>query len=489
MVENQHIALGYLSYYLYLKYMIHNNFQGFFEGFLPDVRLVQRTEKVMNDMLKFGNVVVNKFCCTPTDKIGAYRMLGNDTFSDKDLIKGLQQACKDNQGAEHLLCIQDTTELNYTAHLERIGKQDPDIGPVTRDDNAGFFCHPMLVLDPQKMIPMGVCAVKLWNRSWNGLNRHQRNYKKQDISEKESFRWIESAQEAKKVLTETPLKTIIGDRESDIYEEIVSIPDAKTHLLIRSSWNRNLYDSQEKLFDFLASREQKATYDFEVKGNKKRESRIAKMSLRYTKVKLQKPINRDLNKYPDYVEVWAIEAKEISQSVPGDEDPIHWRLLTTHQLNDIQDAINCIDWYKARWHIEELFRVLKSKGLQIESSQLETGAALKKLTVLAIQVALTTMTLKLSLKKPDKTKAGIVFSNEQIDFITILLKKLEGKTEKQKNPHTPKTLPWAAWAIARLSGWSGYTSQGPPGYISIKNGLDIFNNNYMGYEMAKNLFN
>lgn len=467
--------------------MIHNNFQGFFKDFLPDFRLVKRTDRAMNDMLKFGTVVVNKFCCTPTKKIGAYRMLANNTFDHQDLVKGLQRACKANQGADHLLCIQDTTELNYTAHMDRISKQDPDIGPVTRNSDAGFYCHPVLVLDPEKMNPLGVCSVRLWNRSWDKEDKYQRNYKKQDITEKESYRWIECAQEAKEVLSETPLRTIIGDRESDIYEELVTVPDRKTHLLIRSSWNRNLYGSQVKLFEFLESCEQKATYDLKINGNKKRESRVAKMSLRFTKVKLQKPINRNLRNYPDFVEVWAIEAKEQSQSVPQKEDPIHWRLLTTHPLKSLQDTINCINWYKSRWHIEELFRILKSKGLQIESAQLETGAALKKLTVMALQVALTTMMLKLSLVKPEEINADVVFTKEQLEFIALLQQTVEGKTEKQKNPYPGGTLAWAAWIIARLSGWGGYKSQGPPGYISIKTGLDYFQNKYEGYEIAMKL--
>jgi hypothetical protein len=467
--------------------MIYNDFAGFFQGSLRDSRNEKRAEKVMNDMLTFGNVVVNKFCSTNTKKIGAYRMFGNNNLNYEDLTQGVIQSCKDNQEVDHLLCIQDTTELNFTHHLERIGKDDKDIGPVTRDDNAGFYCHPMLVVDPTNKIPIGISSIHLWNRKWDKKSKYERNYKKQEISEKESYRWIDSALRTKELLSETSVLTIIGDRESDIYEEIATVPDARTHLLFRASRNRNLYASNLKLYELLASSEEKSIYELAIEGNKKRKNRIAKMSLRFIKVKLQRPIKGGLDKYPDFVEMWAIQASELPESVPDGEDPIIWRLLTSHNVEGVKDAMKYIEWYKTRWLIEELFRIMKSKGLQIESSQLETGAALKKLTVMALQVALTTMTLKLSMKNPANINAQVSFTTEQLQFITVLMNTIEGKTKKQKNPYPAQTLAWVAWGIARLSGWSGYASQGPPGYISLKTGLNIFWNKFEGFKLAINM--
>jgi len=113
--------------------------------------------------------------------------------------------------------------------------------------------------------------------------------------------------------------------------------------------------------------------------------------------------------------------------------------------------------------------------LDIESSQLETGLALIKLMFFCLQAALQIVIIKISYnQKREDCSAKIVFTDKQILFLKILQPTLEGKTENQKNPFLESSLVWAAWIIARLGKWGGYTSQGPPGYITMKNGLDIF---------------
>jgi hypothetical protein len=151
----------------------------------------------MVDMLGFGNVVVNKFCPAHTEKIGAYRMLGNDSFDHNDLANGVYRACKKNVHSVHLLCIQDTSEINFSHHL-------------------------------------GISSLDIWNRSFDKVNKYGRDYHNQDIKEKESYRWVTSAQKTKELLTKVSCLTIIGDRESDVYDEFVLIPDHRTHLLHQS---------------------------------------------------------------------------------------------------------------------------------------------------------------------------------------------------------------------------------------------------------------
>ena len=52
-----------------------------------------------------------------------------------------------------------------------------------------------------------------------------------------------------------------------------------------------------------------------------------------------------------------------------------------------RDAQEVVRLYRLRWRIEEVFRVLKSDGLHIEDSQLETAGRLLNLAALALVAA------------------------------------------------------------------------------------------------------
>jgi hypothetical protein len=49
---------------------------------------------------------------------------------------------------------------------------------------------------------------------------------------------------------------------------------------------------------------------------------------------------------------------------------------------------------------------------------------------------------------------------------------LEGKSERQQNPHPARGLVWAAWIIARLGGWNCYYKL--PGPITFRRGVEQF---------------
>ena len=59
---------------------------------------------------------------------------------------------------------------------------------------------------------------------------------------------------------------------------------------------------------------------------------------------------------------------------------------------------------------------------------------------------------------------------------------LEGRTAKQKNPHSPGSLSWLAWITARLGGWHGYYK--PPGPKTMADGWRRLTAMLDGYVIA-----
>ena len=454
---------------------------------IRDPRLLRRLNLICSQMVVHQSAIVNQFSKEHKEKMGAYRFLNNSSVSSDAILSGLiQTCCKNASGRKHLLCIQDTSEINYEAHVERMKKKTASPG-IVGQKQCGTFLHPVLVVDASSHIPIGFSSVKQWNRSPDALSREERNYRYQPIEEKESYRWIESGMAASEQMPRDAVKTIIGDREADIFELFSRIPADNVHLLIRSVHERNCRldnpDCSVHLNTLMDQAVLRAQYSFEVLPGSGRKKRIACMELRFERVTLCAPVNGPAKGSPP-VSLYCIHVKEKSSSTPINESPIEWRLLTTHVVETVEQAIECIGWYRCRWLIEELFRVLKRKGFMIEDAQLETVSALQKLILISLQAALQVMVLKLSFDKEDENLSSeIYFTSKEIELLHIVGKKSEGNTKIQQNPYKKESMAWAAWIIARLGAWSAYKSQSIPGYITFKNGLDRFYTQFELYEL------
>lgn len=153
---------------------------------------------------------------------------------------------------------------------------------------------------------------------------------------------------------------------------------------------------------------------------------------------------------------------------------VHWRLLTTHPVGNAAEAWKVAELYRKRWAIEQLFRTLKTKGFDIEGMQVEHPAARDKLAVAALVAA--TAVQQLIHARDGYAQGGAgpmrpctdVFEPKDTPLLDAFCAKLEGKTARQKNPHPPGSLAYAAWVCARLGGWTGY--YGKPGPIVMFNG-------------------
>ena len=216
----------------------------------------------------------------------------------------------------------------------------------------------------------------------------------------------------------------------------------------------------------------------------KRSAHRASLEVRFGRSAIKRPASCWDQQAPQQIELHVVEVKELPDSVVGHETPIHWRLLTTHRVTCLEDALRCVDGYRQRWHIEQLFRTLKKQGLNIEGRQVETGEGLTKLLCLAVQAAVRAMQLTRARDADGSAQAADVFDPDELEVMQRVLPTLEGKTKKQKNPHRAGSLAQAAWVVARLGGWKGYASEAKPGPITMLRGLQRVEAICQGWKLA-----
>jgi hypothetical protein len=433
-------------------------------------------------MRERGSTCIRAIANSRAEQIGYYRFLENPNVSQAELIESLQAHCHQQVGDRHVLAISDTSEINLQAHAGRL--KPAGQGVVGNNRDIGFFIHPSLIVDASSGIALGLSHLQLWTRAPERPAKAARNYPALAIEAKESYKWIAAASGSSRCFAQSGVSqvTYIGDSEADIYESWLRIPQAGVHLLVRACQDRRLVEREQKLFSTLAAQPIADSYEVDIPADARqnRSARRAQMAVRYTSVNLRRP-DKLSDETPKSVRVNAIEVVEIAP--PAGEKAIHWRLLTTHAVNSVEQAREIIQWYRWRWHIELLFAILKQRGLELEASQLESMAALQKLAILALSVAVTILQLTLGRQNADET-ADVVFDAPRQRFLELLAPTLEGLSAKQKNPHPIRSLAWVAWLIARLGGWSGYLSQRPPGFETLYRGLQHFELMFSGWKLA-----
>lgn len=385
------------------------------------------------------------------------RFLHNRRVSVTEMVVTAASRTAGRLSGRYVLAIQDTTSVRERA-----------------DGGRSVVLHPTIAVDRETGALLGLMHADLLIRS-----RGQRQTRKQrTIADKQSQRWLDGAREAARLCAAggAASVTVIADREGDIYEEFAVRPTG-IDLVIRTAQDRRLADGT-RLFAVALPEGECLVVDLPAAPG--RPARRATLVLRWRAVTIARPHNRPAAaRLPAEVALSLVEACEVDP--PAGAKPAHWRLLTTHAVADIVAARTILDLYRQRWTIEQLFRVLKTKGFDIEASRIVDGGPFEKFATAALIAAVTVQQL---VRDRDGTAARPL--DDALDptdrpALEAVCATLEGKTQKQKNPHPPGSLAFAAWVFARLGGWTGY--YGKPGPVVILQGLLRFNDIKQGYAL------
>src|SRR5262249_12472365 len=176
--------------------------------------------------------------------------------------------------------IQDTSEINFrTKPGRRRG-----LGEIGKGTGHGLLLHAMVAVDADSDVCLGLVAGKIWTRQGRVTVPHD----KRPLEQKESERWISTANQAKQLLSAAAMGTVIDDREGDIYAKWASVSAANFHLLTRSMHDRVLADGTS-MYATAASWPIVDTATIDVVARADRPGRQAKVALRFGQVTLQRP--------------------------------------------------------------------------------------------------------------------------------------------------------------------------------------------------------
>ncbi|MBY5365454.1 MAG: IS4 family transposase [Rhizobium sp.] len=391
------------------------------------------------------------------------RFLNNSAVSVEEIIAGWSQETRSAVEGRHVLALQDTSEIKFATTPD----SRRELGKIKKGNCFGLLLHPMLALDADTGSCLGLVGGRVWTRGSEELTPHA----ERPLNEKESRRWVETAEAAKLVLSRAARVTAIADREGDFFIMWARLPDRRFDLLSRVMHDHALIDGS-KLRRAVETVAFCDTQTIDLRERADRPARQATVCLRFGEATIRRPQNLREAGLPDGVRLSWVEIVE--PAAPDGVEPLHWLLLTTHWLSSPADAWQIVAWYKQRWMIEQFFRVMKNQGFKIEDSQLHLAARLEKLVAIAAKAAAIVLQLVQARSGGDHQPASLTFTAAEIDTLAALESRFKGTTKLQSNPHSKASLAWAAWIIAKLGGWNGYASAKPPGPITFFNGLKYF---------------
>jgi hypothetical protein len=409
---------------------------------LGDARLNRRARILMETMAATPTASVPKACNGWGETVAAYRFFDNASVDWQAILEPhWQQTEQRMAGQAVVLCLQDTTELDFN------GQQARGLGPLSYEAQRGMFVHPTYAVTTSRE-PLGILDVWMWAREL-------RDAKGRRGGPKESLRWIEGYERLAELAPRLPATRLVyvADREADMMALMIRARqlDCPVDWLVRAAHNRCLPNS-EKLWPHVTEGEPLGEVEFALAARPGTKARIVRQQLWARRVELKAAKGTTLT-------VTCIIAREIG--APPGVKPIEWRLLTNRGAASVSELVELVDWYRARWEIEMLFNVLKN-GCKVEELQLGTIDRIERALALYLIVAWRIAHLMRMGRTCPDLDARLFFDPDEIQAAYVLNKKLA--------PPAPR-LNDVLRMIARAGGFLARKGDGEPGAKTIWEGL------------------
>lgn len=448
----------------------------FFEGSLPEKRLRERAVVIGEAMTKRPGVAMTGAFDDAKEARNAYNFFENERVSMPIVLDPARRVLADKLRAlpagETVLAVQDTTEINLSAHPTMQG-----LGQLGNPKNRGLFLHPALAVSTCG-VPLGVLLAQTWARTADERGKAKLR-KERPFEEKESVRWWTTIERSEELVRRSGLLVHVGDAEADIYELFARARDNGRRFLVRAAQDRKVVSEGKFLWEHVEGFplcDERRTIEVPerpaTKDKPHRSARTATLAMRYGEVTLQPPkgsSDRGL------VTVVAILARELDP--PAGEEPIEWLLLTSDAISSAEQAWLRIDWYRHRWVAEEFNKVLKS-GLRAEKQQYGSRETYETWLAFALITAVRLLEMNKRARIEPEVPAAVALSPDEERVL------LEHAEMLRRRPAGPLRLRDAIVLIAKLGGYLGRAGDGPPGWLTLWRGYTRLCAMVDGYRLA-----
>lgn len=396
---------------------------------------------------------------------GAYRFFNNEAVTPEAILQPHVVATLARMANEAVtLVVHDTSTMSFDPDGARRG-----LGRV-RTAGQAFFAHVSLALSGDgTRLPLGVVASSHHIRT----GAQKKKVEAKNNPDNERARWGRQVAAVASLGAEVARIVHVMDREADDFALFAQLASAGHRFVVRLAHDRLLAPGAEgfqKLAQAVtqidATAEREVPLSRRPSGDRSpqqrrihpvREGRMAKLALGATNVVLRRPRTQPKT-LPEtlsvnVVRVWEIEA-------PEGEAPVEWLLLTREPIASAEQLLQIVDWYRARWVIEEFFKAIKT-GCAYHTRQLETLEGLVNVLATFMPVAWRMLRMRTQARIAPAAKATTVLPSAMIAVLHVFTRiKLPAKPTARE----------VLLAVAALGGHQ--KNNGHPGWITLARGYE-----------------
>jgi hypothetical protein len=417
---------------------------------LGDIRRNERFVSIINNISSQPGSSIPRQNESWYDTKATYELFRNKAVCVEDLQNAIASYGSSHvHGLNRVLVAHDFCQISYN------DRQAEGLGYLAHKDGRGIITYNSLAIS-ETGVPLSLLYQQCFTRPVEDLGKTKLR-KVTAYKDKESYHWYKGITSVNEQLGSAVQKIHIADREADIYELFFCAYETNTDLLIRAKHNRKLNDGSA-LWDAVSAREATVTMELAIPDETGKRRLSVMVEVRYHQVEILRP-QCSSNQY-ESVCMSAVELKQVSDVQDWQKGLLHWKLLTTLNIDDAAGALQCVQWYCYRWLIERFHYVLKS-GTKIEELQLHKASSLQKAIHVYSIAAMRIMLMVYQSRQTPDVSCEVVLTKAQWAVLYMLIHKTNTL------PDQPPTLGQAVRWIGRLGGHLGRKSDGPPGLKTV----------------------